>query len=82
MNRRSIAVGTYGPNPTDTTVEVARLEMNNSLTPIASSSDAGYQDAVVTPTINTEGTYIIIVRPSSFHAQGLPEDYSIAVWME
>lgn len=77
-----ICVGTFGNPQTDTTVEVVRLEQDNSETPIAASSDAGFQDALITGALDTEGTYLIKVRPSSFHQEGLPVDYQLAVWTE
>ena len=78
---KSLVVGTYGTEPTDTTIEVVRLGGEEPVV-VAQSEDAGFHDSVLTGALDTPGTYLVYVRASSFHQDGLPESYSLAVWTE
>lgn len=75
-------VGTFGADRTDTIIEILRVDPEGGKTSFATSGDLGFQDSIATPPLDTPGTYLIVVSPSDFYqdGQGLPTDYSLAVW--
>jgi hypothetical protein len=77
-----ICIGTFGNPQTDTTIEIVHVAADDTKTLFAESNDFGFQDTLITAPLEAEGTYLVRVRPSSFHEEGLPEDYSLAVWTE